>query len=400
MGLFERIFGPVIAKMQRVNSGGDLFQALTAYRPAFTTWNGRLYENELIRAVVDARARHMSKLKVEFTGSARQKLKTQMKSGPNEWMTWPTFLYRLSTIWDVCDTAFIIPVLDEYDQTIGFFPAMPQSVEVMDVEGVTYLRYTFATGKKAAIELSRCAVLPKHQFRDDFFGEGNGALDSTMQLLNMQHQGIREGIKNSATFRFMAKLSNFAKPEDLAKESKRFNHENLRGESGGLLLFPSTYADIKQIEQKPFVVDAEQTKLIQQNVFNYFGVNEKILQNSAMGDEMDAFFDGGLEPLMILISDTMTRITYSQREILGGNKVTLTANRLQYMSTQNKINLAKEMADRGVLMIDEIRELFNYQPLPDGKGQHTPARGEYYLMDVGKEETITVEPKEDEDTDG
>ena len=57
---------------------------------------------------------------------------------------------------------------------------------------------------------------------------------------------------------------------------------------------------------------------------------------------------------------------------------------MQYMSTGNKIALAQQMGDRGVLMIDEIRELFNYAPLPDGKGQHAPIRGEYYFADEGK----------------
>ena len=47
--------------------------------------------------------------------------------------------------------------------------------------------------------------------------------------------------------------------------------------------------------------------------------------------------------------------------------------------------MAKELGDRGVLMIDEIRELFNYEPLPDGTGQHAPIRGEYYMVDEGKD---------------
>jgi len=55
------------------------------------------------------------------------------------------------------------------------------------------------------------------------------------------------------------------------------------------------------------------------------------------------------------------------------------------MSTASKISLAKEMGDRGVLMIDEIRALFNYAPLPDGVGQHAPIRGEYYMVDEGKD---------------
>lgn len=384
MGLFDGIFGKKAAQVQKVN--GEFFQTLTAYRPAFTNWDGRLYENELIRAVVDARARHISKLKVEFQGTGRPKLKTLMKAAPNEWMTWPSFLYRLSTIWDVCDTAFIIPVFDEYGDINGYFPAMPQSVEMVEANGKPFLRYTFANGKKASIEFEKCAVLPKHQFQNDFFGEGNlNALNSTMNLLNMQNQGIQEGIKNSATFRFMAKMSNFVKPEDLAKERKRFNKENLQGESGGILLFPSQYTDIRQIEQKPFLVDAEQEKLIRENVFNYFGVNEKILQNSAMGDDLDAFFEGAIEPFAILLSDAMTNMTFSKREIGTGNRIVVTANRLQYMSTSAKISLAKEMGDRGVLTVNEIRELFNYSLIEGEAGDKMPIRGEYYDSVIGKE---------------
>ena len=43
--------------------------------------------------------------------------------------------------------------------------------------------------------------------------------------------------------------------------------------------------------------------------------------------------------------------------------------------------MAKELGDRGALFIDEIRELFNYAPLPDGTGQHAPLRGEYKFVD-------------------
>ena len=43
--------------------------------------------------------------------------------------------------------------------------------------------------------------------------------------------------------------------------------------------------------------------------------------------------------------------------------------------------MAKELGDRGAILIDEIRELFNYAPLPDGAGQVAPIRGEYKATD-------------------
>lgn len=372
MGIFDRLFG------RKPNPGGNgsIYQTLTGYRPAFRTWGGQMYENELIRAVVDAKARHISKLRVEFVGPGRPDLKTVMKVGPNEWETWPVFLYRLFSMRDIQNNAFIIPVLDKYGRTCGYFPAVPTQCEVISDNDVPYLRYRFANGKTGTMEMSKCGILPKHQLKDDFFGEPNTALNSTLQLLDMQNQGITEGIKNSAFIRFIAKLSNFTKPEDLKKERKRFNDDNLHGDSGGLLLFPNYFSDIKQVESKPYVVDAAQMELIRTNVFNYFGVNEKILQNNAIGDDLDAFFDGCIEPFAILLSEVLTRMTFTEREIATGNRVMVTANRLQYMSTANKISLAQQMGDRGVLSINEIRELFNYPKLEEG-GEFRPARGEY-----------------------
>jgi hypothetical protein len=51
------------------------------------------------------------------------------------------------------------------------------------------------------------------------------------------------------------------------------------------------------------------------------------------------------------------------------------------MSTSEKVQVARELGDRGAILIDEIRELFNYAPLPNGAGQVAPIRGEYKATD-------------------
>ena len=385
MGLLERLFGRKTKQLQLIAGKGNSFETLTAYRPAFTSWGGSMYESELIRAVVDARARHISKLRVEPVGSAKPALKAALKCGANSWQSMSQMLYRASTILDLCNNLPIVPELDEYGQTVGYFPVLPSSCELVEYDGTVYLRYQFRNSQWAAIEADRCTILTKHQFKDDTFGETNQALTPTLELLDLQKQGEGEGIRNAATFRFMARLNNFIKPEDLAKERKRFNRENMQGESNGILLFPNTYDNIQQIQSKPYNIDPEELKIIQNNVFNYFGCNEKVLQNSANGDDLDAYYNGAVEPFAIQLSEGLTRMTYSAGEIARGNRVEITANRLQYMSTGNKIQLAQQLSDRGILMIDEIRELFNYAPLPDGKGQHIPIRGEYYFADQGKD---------------
>lgn len=203
-----------------------------------------------------------------------------------------------------------------------------------------------------------------------------------MELINIQNQGITEGVKSAATFRFMAKLNNFTKPEDLAKERKRFTRENLQGEEGGVLLFPNTYSEIQQIKSSPFVVDAEQMQAIKENVYDYFGVNSDILQNKAYGDAWSAFYEGAIEPFAIQMSDVMTKMLFTERERASGAFLMATANRLQYMSNTEKLNVSAQMADRGIMNRDEIREIWNLPPLPNGQGQAYTIRGEYYLLDA------------------
>ena len=384
MGLIDRIFG----RPKSAPAGESSFQTLTAYSPVFTSWGGQIYECDMVRAAVDARARHVCKLQYNMEGTARMKLWTATKTAPNPWYTWPQFLERCSNIYDVQNNLFIVPLLDDMGEVSGYFPVLPSSCEVVERGETQYLKYTFIGGQKRSIRLDRCAVVTKHQLKDDFFGEKNTALTPTMELANMVNQGIMEGVKNAATYRFMAQLQGKTFDEDLRKERKRFDENNFAsGQGGGLLLFGSQMTNIKELSQRNIPVDPEQMKLIKGNVCDYFGVGPKIMTNEATGDELDAFFNGSIEPFSIKISDALTKMVFTERERNGGNRITFTANRLQYMNIGAKISMAQQLGDRGVLMIDEIRELFNYGPLPNGAGQHAPIRGEYYMVDEGKDES-------------
>lgn len=385
MSLLDKIFRPDEAKKsdEALRYARAFFQTLSAYTPVFTNWGGSIYESEMVRAAIDARARHVSKLKVETRGTANPSLQSKLALGPNQFQTWSQFLYRLSTILDVNNTAFIVPVFDERMIITGVYPILPTMATLVEYEGEIWLRYQFANGQFAAVEFRNCGIMTKHQYRHDFFGDSNFAMKDTMQLIHINNQGIEEGVKNAATYRFMAQLTNFSSAEDLANERKRFTTENLSAdaEGGGLLLFPNTYKDIKQIDTTPFTIDAEQMKLIRENVSNYFGVSEDVMQNKAKAEDLEGFFDGFIEPFSIQFSEVATKMLFSERERAQGSNIIASANRLQYMSVTQKVQMAKELGDRGAIMIDEIRELFNYQPLPNGAGQVAPIRGEYKATD-------------------
>ena len=387
MGLFDSIFG---TKKREEIKADSYFKTLTAYTPVFHSWNGSLYESELVRSAIDSRARHIAKLRVEVIGKARPSLAVKLKQKPNSFQTWYQFMYRLSTILDMHNTAFIVPVVDRFGDTVGMFPVLPTKCEVRETkDGRAVLRYEFADRQVGACFMDECGIMTKFQYKSDFFGERNTALDSTMKLIDMESQGIVEAIKNGATYRFMARISNFSKASDLANERKRFSEENFSKEAGagGLLLFPNTYQDIQQIKASPYTIDPEERKMIQDNVYNYYAVNEDIIQSKAVGDKWDAFYESVVETFAIQFSEVTTQMFFSDREQSFGAKIMATSNRLQYMSNKDKLSVSSQMADRGLMTINEIREIWNLPPVDDGDLR--PVRGEYYTM--GDEEKVTEE---------
>lgn len=377
----------------------ETFKMLNGYTPRFTSWRGSIYEAQLVRSAVNARATHASKLKVEIMGSARPYLQNKLKHAPNQFQTWSQFMYRLSSILDVFNTAFIAPVYDDYGDISGIYTPLPTSCEIVQakVKGkeTPFLRYTFGWGEHASMELDSCGILTKYQLRNDFFGEDNRALDPTMALIHIQNEGIEEGVKSAAAYRFMARVNNFTKADDLALERKSFTEKNFGRDAkgGGLLLFPNTYTDIKQIDTKPWVVDAEQMKIINESVFEYFGVNEDIIENKAYGDKWTAFYEGAIEPFAIQFSEVLTKMLFTLRERSQGNEVMATANRLQYLSNAEKLNVSAQLLDRGIISINDAREIWNLPPVEGGDSRII--RGEYYNAD---EKVTEVDDGESEES--
>ena len=391
MGLFESIFKRPKA-LKQING---YFEMLDGYTPIWSTYEGGVYEMELTRACIHTFANHASKLQPHVSGADLRGLQHILETKPNGFMLSSQFLYKTATILEVCNTCYIVPVLDSFGRCVGYYPVLPLQTEVVESGGVPYLRYTFQNGKKAAVELSVVGVLNKFLYHHDLRGDDNSVLWPTLQLIQTQNQGIEEGIKNSASFRFMAQTANFSKADDLAKERKRFTEKNFSGDgSGGLLLFPNTYTNIQQIKAIAEIVDPEQMDAIQTRVFDYFGCSMDVLQNKVNGDAWDAYYEGKLEPFAIQLSQAMTGMTFSTPEMARGNEIVWSANRLQYMTNKDKLQVSSQMFDRGIFSRNDIMDIWNLPHVPDGDKHYI--RKEY--TEISQLSDASTTPTDNTDT--
>ena len=390
MGLFEKIRQK--EKMEQKVS--DYFRLMNGYVPIFSSFEGGLYEMELTRAAIHSFATHCSKLKPEIKGPGNQKLERTLQFKPNRIMDAKKYLYRLATVYMTDNTAFVAPLYDNFFEIIGFYPLLTSKCRIVDYDKKRYLRYDFGSGQHGSVELENVGIMNQFQYRDELFGESNACMRPTMDLMNVQNQGIIEGIKNGASIRFLAKLANSLKDKTIAEERKRFIEDNLTvTNNGGVMMYDAKYEDVKVIDSKPFIVNPMQMSQIKENVFTYFGTNEKILQNNFTSDEWNAYYEGKIEPFAIEASLVHTNMVFSEHEVAHGNQIMFTANRLQYLTNSEKLNTVTQLFDRGFMTHNQGLEIFNMSPVENGDKRYIRKE---YIETNNLDETYVKNPVKEE----
>ena len=380
---------------------GEYFKMLNGYTPVFTSFSGGVYEMDLTRAAINSFATHCSKLKPEVSGSALKHLEQTLQFKPNPFMDTTKFISIIATRLECDHTVFIVPLEDKYGVLYGWYPLRSEMCELIEHKGQLYLRYTFGNGQRACIEFEKVGIVTSHQYKDDLFGENNATMKPTMQLIHTGNEAIINAVKNSANIRFMAKIGNILKSEDITAERERFTEENLSSDNkSGMIIYDNKFSDMKQVESKPYTPNALQMQQIQDNVCTHFGTNMGIIQNKFTEDEWNAYYEGKIEPFAIQLSLVMSNMTYTQRELSHKNMIAFSANRLQYASNSTKLSVSTQLFDRGLMNRNGVMDIWNMPHVEDGDKYYIRKEyAEVNKLDAGVEPTIIQEPIEPQATE-
>lgn len=369
----------------------ELAQMVVGYQPVFNTYTGGVYEMALTVSCIDAFARHASKATPIIKGAAYQNLSKRWKISMNKYMTTSQFMYRLATIYECEHNVFIIPVYDPYPVIVGLYPVSTQGSQLVLVNGEIVLKYK-ENNETKAIPYKEVAHIKSHHYKSEYMGEGNKALQPTLELMDTQNQGIINGIKNSAAIRFIVKLATMLKPEHIATERQRIINDSLSvTNQSGIMLFDEKVADVKQVDSKAQYLDADQQKIINESVYGFFGTNENILQNKFDEIGWASYYEGKVEPFLNQVGQALTQILFTSKELAFENYVYFEGIRLQHADIKTKWTVGAEGLDRGVFTINEVRTMLNLPEIAGGDVR--VIRRDYMNAD---ETNKVTEPKEPE----
>ena len=386
MGVLSKYFPQrQLVQSQPLHRG---YATFTESVPTFSAWDGSLYDHPMTRAAIERFAVACSKLKPEFVGSNNTKplVRKLIETWPNDLMTWPAFLARCATVYEMDTTIFVVPGLDRNLNTVALFPLKPLYTEIADLDGEAWCIFHMPTGEVLAIEFARCAVVSKFQYWSDFFGAGNDVMDPVLSLMDAQRQAEEQAVQNGARIRFIGRISGMTHGEDLRRKREKFYVDNLSSRNNtGLMIYDNTFDNIEQVNEQRFIIDEAEMERVSSQVYDYFGTNKDILQNSYDEEHYGAWYEGKVEPFAVQLSEAITKANFTATERKHGNYVMFSSSKLEYATNASKRNMVRDMIDRGIMTINEGREILQLPPVEGGdvliaRGEYKAANGSQSLM--------------------
>lgn len=348
---------------------------------AIPVWNYRQYNGQqlLLDAVVarvDALARNIAKMDLKSIKREKDQIATtdttsdvaRVLKHPNPVMTQYDFLYKIAAQYFTSNNVFIWPQY-ENGKLVALWPINYQSFNLYKTEnGVLVAQFNLSFIKTYTVPYSNLIHLRNHYFNDDIFGDDNAPLNPVGELLNAQNQGIVNAIKSSAFIRGLLKAVQVLKDSDLEAAREKFIEDNLSARNNGGVIAIDGKFDYKDLESKPYVIDAETRKETENMVDSYFGTNEDFVQNKFKSEGYEAVYEGKLEPFAIMLTQAFTVKLFTEREQSLGNEVEANMAKLKYQPMTVVTNVIRATRELGLFTRDEYREMLGYQPLGPERG--------------------------------
>lgn len=331
-------------------------QAVIEINNTFSSFSGTAYGNAAFRAAVDAIGRHTAKLQAH---SKDTQLETLLNNAPNAYMSGYDLIYKTAAAYFTNNNAFLLLTRDDTGRITAVYPITPQSVEFMPgTDGTVYLECLFSDGRKAAFPYTDIVHLRRHFLTNDLLGDNNTPLFPLLDTAETLTQGVAASVKNGTSIRGVLKFTSLVNPAQVKTEKEQFVADYFNPANSGGVAATDQRFDFVPTNITPYSIPQEQIETVNRQIYDYLGVNGKIISGSYSENEFSAFYESVVEPFALQLSQEF--------KLKCGAEITFTAERMEFSSAATKIKLLHEAAPLGLITVNEARHLLALPPVEDG----------------------------------
>ena len=383
MGIFEKIF-------RRLPTRWRYAPTLSGYSPTYPQFGSNIYMSDAVQQALKCIVDEIKKLNpthIRMVDSEPVPVPTSTISAvladPNPLMTTAEFLEKVTWLLLLNYNAFIIPTYYTWtDENTGqerryyeaLYPIKPSQVNfIEDAAGRLFVQFFFANGEQTTLAYDDVIHIKYNYSVGQYMGGNevgqpdNAALLKTLQLNETLLQGVARAMNASYAVNGIVKYNTIMDDGKTEKALKEMERKLQNSESGFLPL------DLKQeftpLERRTELVDADTLKFIDEKILRNWGVPLPNLTGDYTQTQYNAFYQKTLEPIIISMSQAITKKLFTRREKAFGNMVKLYPKDLIFMSVEQTLEMIEKLAPTGALFENEKRTALGMRPLPELAGK-------------------------------
>lgn len=361
--LFQTIFGN--PQREPIPETTTYLQMLNSYNPIYNTISTDLYDNKVARLCIDRIATHCAKMipkhiKGSINNEVNLTINQMLQHRPNPLMNTYDFIYKIISNLYTDSNAFVY-IQKRDGLIVGFYPVLATSYQLFqNKSGEIYLQFVFINGQTYYIPYLELIHLRLFYNKHDIFGTDSKVLKTDLQTSLTASEGIANAIRTSNNLKGILKFTNtMLKEKDIKASKEAFVRDYLNLENTSGIASLDAKAEFQEVNIKPITLDKSQLEQVNYNVYDYFGISEKIVRNDFTDDQWNAFYEGVIEPRAMQLGYEFTNKIFSNQAIRDGNKIVFTTNRLQYQSLDKKKKILEIALPYGLLTKDLALEILD-----------------------------------------
>ena len=415
MGLFD-IFKRKKTVVAPISYDASLYKSTLNL---FSDFGDNINMSDIVKICIDRIATHSAKLKPRYVKSEDNETVQEKKGNlayilkfqPNPLMSPYDFIYKVVTLLYLNNNAFIYPIYDDKYELIELWPIKPNSVEMLkDEGGGVFLRFYFSNGKSYMLPYESIIHLRRFFGTNDIFG-GSGAISDHSALLKSIKindsllQGLDNAIKTSFQMKGLLKINGILNENDKNKQKQEFDEalKEATKDDGSAIIPVDLKSEYVPLSSNPQLVDSTTLNFLQKKIISYFGVSDAIFDNKYNENEYNAFYEGVIEGIAIMMSETFSKALLTKGQLEAGEQIIFYSERLQYASWNTKVQAIEKLMGLGILSLNESRALLGFEPIEGGSKRlqslnyvDADKANDYQLDKFFKKPKSKEEVKEDE----
>lgn len=395
---------------------------LDGFLPIYNQFGTNIYASDVVQQALKCIVDEMKKLNpthVRYVNNDPVPIKGNVQdilSNPNQLMTTSEFLEKTMWMLLMNYNAFIIPTYYTWvDETSGaerryydaLYPINPTQVDfIEDAGGRLFIKFWFWNGETTTLRYDDVIHLRYNYSVNQYMGGnemGQPDHEALLETLKLNHellQGVAKAMKASYAVNGVIKYNTMLDDGKTMAALQELENKLRNSESGFLPL--DIKSEFTPLPREVALVDEPTLKFIDEKILRNFGVPLCILKGDYTKAQYNAFYQKTLEPLIIAISQALSKKLFTSRERAFGNRIELYPKELIFMTVEQTLEMIKQLSPTGGLFENEKRTALGLRPLPELAGKRYMSlnwidANNAAQYQVGKDNNVNIDIVDKED---